>query len=150
MPGPAECCVHPVACAACALSGCAGPGPAGHPDDLDFRDYGGEQPASADHVERFYFTRELGSTRWERWQNLEHSRDFSADRLTKAAADLASSGRCSQAQEPSGGARFVMIDCREWTRIVPPDKSGGDPPGFFIAAVRSRNLAAGLFAAPQQ
>ena len=26
--------------------------------------YGGEHPETADHVERFYFTRELGSTRW--------------------------------------------------------------------------------------
>ena len=31
--------------------------------------YGGASRATADHVERFYFTRELGGTRWERWQN---------------------------------------------------------------------------------
>ncbi|HJU15274.1 MAG TPA: hypothetical protein VJ770_02285, partial [Stellaceae bacterium] len=31
--------------------------------------YGGERPDQANHVERFYFTRELGATRWERWQS---------------------------------------------------------------------------------
>lgn len=111
--------------------------------------YGGEHPESADHVERFYFTRELGSTRWERWQNIEHSRDFSTDRLGKAASELTLSGRCSKANTPSGGARFVMIDCREWTRIVPSGNPGGDRAGFFIEAIRSRHPAAGLFAAPQ-
>jgi len=111
--------------------------------------YGGEQPDVADHVERFYFTRELGSTRWERWQNLSHSRDFRPDQLTKAASDLAASGRCAQADAPKGDAVFVMVDCREWTLIVPPDDPAGDRPGFFIDAVRSRHLAADIFAAPQ-
>jgi hypothetical protein len=111
--------------------------------------YGGEHPESADHVERFYFTRELGSTRWERWQHRERSRGFSADRLAKAASELALSGRCSKADAPAGGAPLVMIDCREWSRTVTPDQPGGDPPGFFLDAVRSRHLAAGLFAAPQ-
>jgi len=110
--------------------------------------YGGENPESADHVERFYFTRELGSTRWERWQNLSHSRDFSTDQLTRAASDLAASGRCVKADAPKGDTDFVMVDCREWTLIVPPDQPGGDRPGFFIDAVRSRHLAADLFAAP--
>jgi hypothetical protein len=110
--------------------------------------YGGEHPDSADHVERFYFTRELGSTRWERWQNLSHSRDFSSGQLTKAASDLAASGRCSQPDAPAGGAAFVMVDCREWTMIVRPDGAGGDRAGFFIDAVRSRHLGGDLFAAP--
>ena len=109
--------------------------------------YGGARPDSADHVERFYFTRELGATRWERWQNLSRSRDFSAAELTKKAAALAASGRCSKAASPSGGA-FVMVDCREWTLIVPAGDAAGDPPGFFIDAARSRHLAAGLLAAP--
>jgi hypothetical protein len=109
--------------------------------------YGGESREDADHVERFYFTRELGSTRWERWQNLQHSRRFSPERLAKAAADFASSSRCSEAEIPQGAA-FVMIDCREWTLIVPPDNPAGDRPGFFLDAVRSRHLADQLFPAP--
>ena len=111
--------------------------------------YGGAQPQSADHVERFYFTRELGSTRWERWQNVSHSRDFSPDEVARAASDLAASGRCSQAPPPAGGAPLALVDCREWTLIVPPDKSDGDRPGFFIDALRARRLGGGLFAAPR-
>jgi hypothetical protein len=110
--------------------------------------YGGESPESAEHVERFYFTRELGSTRWERWQNLSRSRDLSPDQLAKANSDLALSGRCSRPDMPTGGGAFVMIDCREWTMIVAPDKAGGDHAGFFIDAVRSRHLGDDLFAAP--
>jgi hypothetical protein len=109
--------------------------------------YGGERREGADHVERFYFTRELGSTRWERWQNLQHSLRFSPEQLAKAAADLASSSRCSKAEIPEG-TTFVMIDCREWTLIVPPDDPAGDRPGFFLDAVRSRHLADQLFPAP--
>ena len=109
--------------------------------------YGGERREDADHVERFYFTRELGSTRWERWQNLQHSRGFSTEKLAKAAADFASTSRCSKPEIPEGAA-FVMIDCREWTLIVPPDDPAGDRPGFFLDAVRSRHLADELFPAP--
>jgi len=111
--------------------------------------YGGDRPEAADHVERFYFTRELGSTRWERWQNLSHSRDFSADQIAKAASELALSKRCSEAPTPAGGALLVMADCREWTLIVPPDQPAGDRPGFFIDAIRSRGLGNDLFASPR-
>jgi hypothetical protein len=111
--------------------------------------YGGEHPKSADHVERFYFTRELGSTRWERWQNLSHSRDFRPDQVAKAASDLALSRRCSQADTPAGGAPLVMVDCREWTLIVPPDKPNGDRARFFVDAIRSRHLGDDLFLAPK-
>jgi hypothetical protein len=111
--------------------------------------YGGEYAEAADHVERFYFTRELGATRWERWQNLSHSRDFSADQVAKAASDLAMSQRCSQPPAPAGGATLAMIDCREWTLIVPPDEPAGDRPGFFIDAIRSRRLGNDLFIAPR-
>ena len=110
--------------------------------------YGGERAEGAGHVERFYFTRELGSTRWERWQNPAHSRDFNADRLAKTASEMASSGRCSKPQTPEG-AEFVMVDCREWTLIVPPDDPAGDRPAFFLDSVRSRRLASDLLAAPR-
>jgi hypothetical protein len=109
--------------------------------------YGGDRPDRASHVERFYFTRELGATRWERWQNPERTHAFSATQIDDAAARLAASGRCSPAPPPQGGP-FVMIDCREWTLIVPPKNPAGDRPGFFIAAIRRRHLAHGLFAAP--
>jgi hypothetical protein len=110
--------------------------------------YGGARPDRASHVERFYFTRELGATRWERWQNPERTHALSAAEIDAAAARLAASGRCRPAPVPAGGP-FVMIDCREWTLIVPPEDPAGDRPGFFIDAIRRRHLADGLFAAPK-
>jgi hypothetical protein len=111
--------------------------------------YGGADPGSADHVERFYFTRELGSTRWERWQNVSRSHGFTPAQVAAMAARFAASGRCSKAPVPAGGAPLALIDCREWTLIVPPQNPSGDPPGFFIKAIRARHLADGLFAAPE-
>ena len=107
--------------------------------------FGGADPELADHVERFYFTRELGSTRWERWQNLTDGHD--ADQPTKKASEFAAAGRCSQAAVPDGGLPFVMVDCREWTLIVPPAIPTGDRPGFFIDLLRSRHPA-GLLVGP--
>ncbi len=110
--------------------------------------YGGARRDTADHVERFYFTRELGSTRWERWQNAAGNRRFSAAQIAELAMAIAASGRCSAAEMPGGGAPMVMVDCREWTRIVPPADPAGDRPGFFLDAVRARPDTPTFFAAP--
>jgi hypothetical protein len=45
---------------------------------------------------------------------------------------------------------MVLIDCREWTRIVPPSDPAGDPPGFFIEVLRSRAGTPAFFAPPAQ
>jgi hypothetical protein len=112
--------------------------------------YGGARRDTADHVERFYFTRELGGTRWERWQNANGNRDFSAATVAEAARNFAATGRCSDAPVPEGGAPMVLIDCREWTRIVPPSDPAGDRPGFFIEALRSRPDMPAFFAPPEK
>jgi hypothetical protein len=112
--------------------------------------YGGGRRDNADHVERFYFTRELGGTRWERWQNAAGNRQFSAERVAEAAKTYAATGRCSGAPAPEGGAAMVLIDCREWTRIVPASGPAGDRPGFFIETLRSRPGAPAFFAPPRQ
>lgn len=112
--------------------------------------YGGADPASADHVERFYFTRELGGTRWERWQNAAGNRDMPPAEIAEKGAGFAASRRCSSVDPPAGGAHFVLIDCREWTRIVPAADPAGDPPGFLIAALRAHADAPVFFAAPQR
>ncbi|MGH7053301.1 MAG: hypothetical protein ACREFA_05735 [Stellaceae bacterium] len=109
--------------------------------------YGGKAPDQASQVERFYFTRELGATRWESWWNPERAHRFSPAEIDAAAARLAASGRCGPVPPPKGGP-FVMVDCREWTVIVPPINPKGDPPGFFVKAIRHRPLGGGLFAAP--
>jgi hypothetical protein len=110
--------------------------------------YGGSSRATADHVERFYFTRELGGTRWERWQNSNGNAQFNAAKIAAAATSFAATGRCSTPEPPGGGAALVLIDCREWTRIAPPADPSGDRPGFFIDAVRARPNTPAFFAPP--
>jgi hypothetical protein len=111
--------------------------------------YGGANPATADHVERFYFTRELGGTRWERWQNGDGNAQFSAAKIAQQAAWFTKTGRCSSAETPGGGAPLVLVDCREWTLIEPPSDPTGDRPGFFIDALRNRHDIPAFFAAPR-
>jgi hypothetical protein len=110
--------------------------------------YGGASRATADHVERFYFTRELGGTRWERWQNASGNAQFGAAKIAERAAAFAATGRCSAPDIPGGGAPLVLIDCREWTRIAPPADPSGDRPGFFVDAIRARPNAPAFFAPP--
>ena len=114
--------------------------------------YGGASRTTADHVERFYFTRELGGTRWERWQNSNGNARLSAAKIAEAAARFSASGRCSAPEAPSGpptgGAPLLLIDCREWTRIEPPSDPAGDPPGFLIDQIRARPGAPAFFAPP--
>jgi hypothetical protein len=109
--------------------------------------YGGGNPDTADHVERFYFTRELGGTRWERWQNVRGNAQFSAALIAQRGEWFARTERCSPA-EPPAGAQMVLIDCREWTQIVPPDDAAGDPPAFWIEELRSRPGTPAFFYAP--
>ena len=111
--------------------------------------YGGADRATADHVERFHFTRELGGTRWERWQNTKGNRQFSADKIATAAAWFATTGRCSPSRPPDG-APMVLIDCREWTRIVPPTEPAGDRAGFFLDALHTRPDIPSYFARPAE
>ena len=110
--------------------------------------YGGADRAAADHVERFYFTREFGGTRWERWQNANGNARLSAAKIAEMAAGFAASGRCSAPEMPGGGAPLVLVDCREWTRIEPPSDPSGDRPGFFIDMIRARAYAPTFFAPP--
>jgi len=110
--------------------------------------YGGANRDTADHVERFYFTRELGGTRWERWQNAKGNREFSPEKIAETGAWFAGTHRCSTPEPPPGAARMVLVDCREWTQIVPPSGSGGDRPGFFIKALRARADAPAFLAPP--
>ncbi len=110
--------------------------------------YGGQNRATADHVERFYFTRELGGTRWERWQNAAGNAQYSVAKIAETAAGFAGTGRCSPTEPPAGGATMLLIDCREWTLIAPPADPAGDPPGFFIKAVQDRPNRPAFLAPP--
>jgi hypothetical protein len=63
--------------------------------------YGGADIPTADHLERFYFTRVYGLTRWERWEN----------------------NRGTPRQEGCNGAvtegTLRRVDCRDWTHVIP-------------------------------
>jgi hypothetical protein len=110
--------------------------------------YDSADPHKAHSVERFDFTRALGSTRWEAWRRPADPGSRLGALIDGAAARLAASGRCSPAQPPQGGP-FVMVDCREWTLIVPSASPSGDLPVFFVRAIRARPALPDFFAAPR-
>ena len=51
---------------------------------------------------------------------------------------------------PEGGAAMVLIDCREWTRTIPPSDPTGDRPGFFIENCARAPGLRGFFAPPEE
>jgi hypothetical protein len=105
--------------------------------------FGGREPTAADHLERFYFTRELGLTRWERWQNTRFSRDVAID--LRRSREFQASERCPVLEAAPGG-EWVLLDCREWSNITAPDDGGGDEPSFWVDRLRATPLSAGVFA----
>jgi hypothetical protein len=104
--------------------------------------FGGKSIATAGHLERFYFTRELGWTRWERWQNPNHGEN--ADKFVEKSQRLSASGRCSLL-EPAPGDAWLMTDCREWTNISKPDSPAGDQPTFWLERLRDYPLTRAMF-----
>lgn len=104
--------------------------------------FGGQSVERADHLERFYFTRELGYTRWERWQNLS-VRDRAGDR--RQAAELAATGRCAPGLGAPSAAGWALVDCREWTQLVPPADPAGDLPAFWLDKLRGYEATRAIF-----
>lgn len=103
--------------------------------------FGGQSVATAHHLERFYLTRELGLTRWERWQNTTYG--DTPEQHTKARR-LALSGRCSPL-EAGPSESWLMTDCREWTNIVKADSTIGDPPDFWLSRLSDYPLTKDMF-----
>ncbi len=80
--------------------------------------YGGGSIDTADHLERFFFARDLGLLRWERWANPAISRQpdiaGSADRMDR-------SGRCPKLDfRGATDTTWLLVDCRIWTTLVRP------------------------------
>lgn len=67
--------------------------------------FGGRTPARADHLERFYFTREYGFTRWERWE--------------AGAVNVKAHGCNGTTVQVRDGVQFRRTDCRDFTHVVP-------------------------------
>ncbi len=96
--------------------------------------FGGRSVDAAGNLERMYFTRELGYTRWERWQNLSRQ-DRPGDR--REAAAMVANERCEPlVGPPATETSWAMVDCREWTQMVPPSTPGGDRPDFWLDRLR--------------
>lgn len=107
--------------------------------------FDGSEAETANHLERFYYTRELGLLRWERWENPGGRLD-DENPMVKKAGNLAASKRCDPiAEMPSGKHPWLMIDCRQWTNLVPPDNPGGDSLPGWIGRIRKEPVTKGLF-----
>ena len=104
--------------------------------------FGGQDVDGAEHLERFQFTRALGFTRWERWENLA-VRNRAEDRAQAAA--MAASGRCEPGLGPPAAGPWIMVDCRQWTQIVPPADPAGDPAGPWLDRLRAAPETRDLF-----
>jgi hypothetical protein len=108
-----------------------------------------DQIDTSGSMERMYFTRELGWTRWERWQNLSISSQKS-DSYREREARVARSGRCDPRDgAPSGSGNWIMVDCREWTNIQPPDNPAGDAPMFWIKDAASHEPLSSILTTQQ-
>lgn len=98
-------------------------------DAIVVNHYGGRDAATADHIERFYFTRAYGLTRWERWEN----------------------NRGTARQEGCVGATaegpFRRVDCRDWTQVFAeplPYPSGAWPTPYARSnLLRNHDFGAG-------
>ena len=78
--------------------------------------FGGASAAAADHLERFWFARGLGLTRWERWEHTARGRLPGRDRMARIIAE---SRRCPPVAfggPPAEG--WQLVDCRTWTNMV--------------------------------
>ncbi len=78
--------------------------------------FGGASVQAANHLERFWFARGLGLTRWERWENPVSSRLPNRNRMARVIAE---SGRCPPiafGEPPAEG--WQLVDCRTWTNMV--------------------------------
>jgi hypothetical protein len=104
--------------------------------------FGGRDIETADHLERMYFTHELGYTRWERWQHLA-VHDRAADRAMGQA--LAATVRCLAGLGPPESTGWIMVDCREWTQMGAPLNPAGDPPDFWLDRLRNNAATAAIF-----
>lgn len=88
-------------------------------------------------MERMYFTKELGWTRWEAWKNLS-AKGANSAQIMKRANALKESRRCDiRDGQPNNNKNWVMVDCREWTNIQPVDADVSKPSQFWIEKLLS-------------
>lgn len=75
--------------------------------------YARPEIVASDHLERFWFARDLGMVRWERWNNGA----FLAD-TPERGRWFARTGRCGPVPfSESPGPGWALVDCRTWTNF---------------------------------
>ncbi len=85
-------------------------------DALVSEHYGRATIPTAEHLERFLFVRDLGLTRWERWEDRATSR---LPGLDDRATQLTAQRRCPPLAVSTPPAdSWAMVDCRTWTNLV--------------------------------
>jgi len=102
-------------------------------------------PERSRAMERMHFTKLLGHTRWEAWRNLGLPGAAKDGQPAVMAAALAKTERCGPALPMRAG--WVMVDCREWTQLVPPAAPAGDAPFVWLDRLRAAPTTAGLMKA---
>jgi len=101
--------------------------------------YGGARPVTADHVERFYFTRELGGTRWERWEIASGNPRFSAQ---KSRRDGGRVGRQRALQRARDARRRSEAGAGRLPRMDPDRAAGPIRPATAPAFSSTRSAPA--------
>jgi hypothetical protein len=102
-------------------------------------------------MERMYFTKALGLTRWERWQNLDMAQDDGKGDYQRRAARLRASGRCDiRRPAPGRPGSWVLVDCREWTNLIGSGRDAGarPPPAFWIRQLEDNPATDRFFGEP--
>ncbi len=104
--------------------------------------FSGKDSKKFAHLERMYFTRELGRIRWERWQNLSQQ----AREGDEESADmLESSGRCSGGVGPPDfPGKWTMVRCHEWSNLIPTTSAEGDHLDTWFRALTNATRAGPL------
>lgn len=72
--------------------------------------------AASDHLEKFYFTKEYGATRWERWERPNTAYHSGEKERADAKAAAGVCNGVSVTYDATGP--WYRVDCREWTHII--------------------------------
>ncbi|MBD8554470.1 hypothetical protein IFT84_07995 [Rhizobium sp. CFBP 8762] len=121
----------------------------------------GTTPAGGKQMERTYWTREFGQSRWENWKRDDYTNKKSGETAVELAKATFSSGECGKpfamVSEPTPGItlgpieengtysqtltdrrtgqthRWYMAGCQDITNVVQPQNKNGDPyPDFSV------------------
>ena len=101
---------------------------------LQSKHFSNSTTASSDNFVEMYFTRELGATRWEKWERTYVDAGVShGHNEISVAASLDASNVCNNTPgyQLLAGHTWYRVDCREWTNIRPKDNASSDSPSFW-------------------